>query len=245
LTIHLYPLIGTYHHETHPDAATLLNDTWLDVAKVAAARVRAIVPAELPVWVGEGNPDWKVPPLLRHSLLFELANLDMTASLAAAGMHVFCRQTIDALLSVESESSAYWLALLWKRLMGEVARSTLVEPPASPIRAYAHQDPATRRVGVLLLNTGGDNATVVVVPPPSSPSDGAACTSQTAFEVRATNAGEAANNILINGEQPRFADRQHPTLPRCLVDAPSTPCGELVRVSARALTFVALELDGQ
>ena len=88
--------------------------------------------------------------------------MDQLGSLAAAGVKVFCRQTLESskgypLLENYVPLPDYWIALLWSRIMGTKVLSTSSD--SKSVRTYAH---CGKDGGVALswLNIGSASATL-------------------------------------------------------------------------------------
>jgi hypothetical protein len=171
-TFHTYPWLGTVKAPaTTPDAATLLNKSWLDIAGMAARavvkEVRAAGRPQLPVWMGEGSPDWKLQgtPLGRN-FSYEFAYVDMAGQLAANGVQLFARQTIQAVLGGDCgvgvhnttlAPPAFFVAALWKRVFRDqldVFRVHVEPGGETAVRCYA------LGTSLLIMNTHSAEATV-------------------------------------------------------------------------------------
>merc|ERR1711971_547031 len=88
--------------------------------------------------------------------------MDQLGSLAVAGVKVFCRQTLEAtkgypLLENYVPLPDYWIALLWRRLMGTKVLST--DSSSRSVRVYSH---CAKEGGVALawLNIGERSASL-------------------------------------------------------------------------------------
>ena len=242
LTIHLYPWIGSFEHKTQPTAADFYSARWLDVTGIAARGARRTIDAAAaaagtrtpPLWAGEGSPDWRAE--LSFNMTFELAYLDMAGQLAREGVAVWCRQAIYDIVCGGAgcdSRGGFWLAVLWKRLMGRSVHAVRVGNSSAGVRAYAHGRGAAAPLGVLVLNPTAQDATVTVA-------TGARCSTQRVWQVTDAAGGVNDSRVLVNGVEPRFAGDAS-KLPRCITDAPAGACGAPVGVAARSLAFVAID----
>jgi hypothetical protein len=191
----------------------------------------------LPVWVGEGSPDWKIESQYGGNLTFEFGVVDMAASLARGGVEMFARQCLTAVVGGGYVTAGYWVAILWKRLMGASVLSA-VSSDAS-MRVYAHSGAgAAGAITVLVLNIAESNRTVSVVatqPKTRQEQRPRDCSAQNEYHVTAAHSTPAG--VLINGKPPAFVDgaSQLPDF-----DALVSPCGGGVVVAPRSFAFIVL-----
>ena len=125
VTFHLYPWLGTVNEPMTPTASSMMNATLLNQAGIAArAVVSAVAKAgmtSVPVWMGEGSPDWKSErSALGHNFTFEFAWLDMLGQFAESGVQRVYRQSLNSAIGGEITlrmPPAYFMSLLWKILV--------------------------------------------------------------------------------------------------------------------------------
>jgi hypothetical protein len=263
LTFHLYPLIGTPNVPTAPTAEWFYNYSWLDLTATAAAQVTAAAKgaggapssaAPLPVWAGEGSPDWKVEGAFGGNLTFEFGVADMAASLARGGVAVFARQCLTSLVGRGFVTPGYWVSVLWKQLVGAAVFDATSSDPA--LRAYAHGTAAGMARGadartVLLMNTAGSARNVSVTAATAAAGDQerhGSCATQLEYHVTAgpnltdAHSGRVLAGVLVNGRQPAFVDGAGGSeLPD--FGAAVAPCGSGVVLAPRSFAFVVLEHD--
>lgn len=250
-----YPAIGSYGPWYKPTATDLYSLDFLNIASAAARQATQAVRAtnsRVPIWMGEGSPDWRIGDTsheyeLSRNLTFELFSTDMAASLARHGVGAYVRQSLtSAIGNTGGVTAAFWSALLWKRLMSE---DVFAANSSSPdLRAYAHASrPAGAAPGVtvLLINRSPRPLSAVIdvdvaANEPSGEIPVPRCIgSQHVWHVTAgphvTVSGAQIPGILINGQQPAFAagSDEPPVLePR------RVPCNAAVTVAPRSWSFV-------
>ena len=256
-----YPAIGGYGPWYKPTARDLYDVDFLNIASTAAQRVvqavRGSSPGranKLPIWMGEGSPDWRIEDTsheheLAHNLTFELFSTDMAASLARRGVGLYARQTLTSAIGtalsggeqVATVTPAFWSALLWKRVMAEEVFA--VTTASTDLRAYAH---AARggagSVAVLLINRGAQALTAAITldPVAEQGSGPSGCSAQEEYHVTAgphvNIDGSSLPGILVNGKQPAFAPGAREPPPA--FEPRRAPCGSEVTVAPRSWAFV-------
>ena len=165
LTFHLYPWLGTVDQPTTPSANSMYNTSLLNVAGIAARKVvSAVMEAEMkiPVWMGEGSPDWKREEdgsALGHNFTFEFAWLDMLGQFAQSGVQRVYRQSLTSVVGGAATSSppAYFLSLLWKKIMLTTKERVVHVHPVDIADAKGNKNEVIRGYSfgssVMLLNT--------------------------------------------------------------------------------------------
>lgn len=168
LTFHLYPWLGTVDQPVTPTANSMYNISILNVAGIATKNIIACISEagmKIPVWMGEGSPDWKREQdgsALGHNFTFEFAWLDMLGQFAENGAQRVYRQSFRSLVGGADTSKippAYFMSLLWKILITKHPAINVyyVEIKDSEgnrnevIRSYALGD------NIILLNTDQEN----------------------------------------------------------------------------------------
>ena len=252
-----YPAIGSYGPWYKPTARDLYSLDFLNIASAAAQQATQAVRATnawIPIWMGEGSPDWRIGGTsheyeLSRNLTFELFSTDMAASLARHGVGAYVRQSLTSAIGNTGDvTAAFWSALLWKRLMGEDVFEANSSSP--DLRAYAHAArPASAAPGVtvLLINRSPQPLTVVIdvdVAANEALGEIPHCIgSQHEWHVTAgphvTISGARIPGILINGQQPAFAAGSD-ELP--VLEPRRIPCNEPVTVAPRSWSFVVRDL---
>lgn len=124
------------------------------------------------LWAGEAGGAYNSGQhYVTDTFLSNFWFLDELGTFAAAGHHVFCRQTLvggnyGLLNSFHRPLPDFWAALLWRALMG--AKVLRVKSGVPTVRAYAHcarrvdgSDETDGRVSLLLLNLAKTNPAVV------------------------------------------------------------------------------------
>ncbi|UWU78949.1 hypothetical protein N2603_10975 [Bradyrhizobium huanghuaihaiense] len=229
----------SYHHYgtlslrcgVHDDPLQALSDDWLARADATLATYRALREAfepGKPIWLTEtadaacgGNP-WDA------TFLDTFRYLDQLGRLAKAGVQVVMHNTLAAsdygLLDEWSfrPRPNYWVALLWRRLMGATVLET--ETASMPgLHTYAHCHPVTKGgVSVLLINTSRNAPHLVTLAGPAE-----------RYTLQADRLQSAT--VRLNGEPLRLAANDD--LPR--LAARTAPAGRL-RLPPASITFLVM-----
>ena len=237
VTYHSYPWLGTIVQPVSPVASDLYNETLLNIEGIAASSVvqavRKTLGRNVPVWMGEGSPDWKLQSgSLGNNFTFEFAFIDMLGQMASSGVSKALRQTLRGVLGPTNELKfnqappAFFAMVLWKRLFsGNVHRTIVTKRNGSGIRAYAHGKT------VLLLNVNAQEEEVQL----NLPSE--FCHGETIQHEYHCTPGQAVTNFVsgfqVNGEQAEIREN------RDIVFKPKvSSCGSTVRVAGKSFVFV-------
>ena len=219
---------------TTPNAAQLYNATWLNVAGAAARSVisaaKAIGMVNVPVWMGEGSPDWKAEEsALGRNFTFEFAWLDMLGQMAENGVKRAYRQTVRSVVGGSELPPAYYMSFLWRTLVLSakdsvpVRRVVVIGSSSSSVRAYALGDV------VILLNTDRWRLRRVRVKYPGW------CRKRREewHCMGGADVAPGVHGILVNGKQPTF-EGGGPRFARPAV----VECEEAIVVGPGAVMFV-------
>lgn len=246
-TVHMYPLITS---STPAQWNDFVNGTRLNQARVHARMARASTPASIPVWVGEGSPDWRVQGELGHNLTFEMAYVDMAGSIAAEGIELFARQCLNSVVNPGRDVEAgFWVMYTWKQIMGQNVFNATVQEGyslAQPIRAYSHEAVrnstlippiatekalSTLRVAILLINVNDVAATVTFALP-----------GVTTGHRLEWHFSQESNGIAINGAVPRFSDglAGNPDIRTVTANA-SVP----INIDAQSFMFAVVDVENK
>lgn len=234
-TVHIYSLITNSKPAPY---SYFYNATILNLAREQARASKAATPWDVPMWVGEGSPDWRVTGDLGHNITFESAYVDMAASIALEGGQIFARQCLNSVVNPgEDVQAGYWVMLLWKRLMGRAVYNVTVEGVNKELlRAYCHTNMAVvydsqgtqRNMTILLINLA-EEATFVNLGEQT-------CATRDEYHVRGVDGN---TSIYINNKIPKFqeASADLPTIQAIQND----DCKSPVEIAPRSFSFIVLK----